>query len=53
MAGGERFPEELLAQLNRIEGLCIYNMYGPTETTIYSLTELGKTLISVIKALCD
>ena len=51
MVGGERFPEELLAQLNRIGGLCIYNMYGPTETTIWStIGELtGKTEVDIGK----
>ena len=36
MIGGEQFPAEMLAALNRIPSLRIYNMYGPTETTIWS-----------------
>lgn len=37
MLGGEAFPNELLQQLQeRCKGAAIYNMYGPTETTIWS-----------------
>lgn len=36
MIGGEPFPVELLCSLQRIKGCNIYNMYGPTETTIWS-----------------
>ncbi|HEX3043997.1 MAG TPA: amino acid adenylation domain-containing protein, partial [Bacillota bacterium] len=36
MIGGEAFPEKLLQQLTTLTGAKIYNMYGPTETTIWS-----------------
>lgn len=34
--GGEAFPENLLAELRAHEGLQIFNVYGPTETCIWS-----------------
>lgn len=36
MIGGEPFPVELLCSLQKIKDCKIYNMYGPTETTIWS-----------------
>ena len=36
MIGGEPFPVELLCSLQKIKDFNIYNMYGPTETTIWS-----------------
>jgi amino acid adenylation domain-containing protein len=36
MVGGEAFPEYLLDKLKKITPARIYNMYGPTETTIWS-----------------
>ncbi|OKP97904.1 non-ribosomal peptide synthetase [Paenibacillus sp. P46E] len=36
MIGGEGFPKDLLAQLKQFTDSRIYNMYGPTETTIWS-----------------
>lgn len=36
MIGGEVFPKELLKQLKETVDSKIYNMYGPTETTIWS-----------------
>ncbi len=36
LVGGEAFPEDLLAKLRAYEGLRIMNVYGPTETTIWS-----------------
>ncbi len=36
MIGGEPFPAELLCSLQKIKDCNIYNMYGPTETTIWS-----------------
>ena len=36
LIGGEAFPELLLESLRRITPAEIYNMYGPTETTIWS-----------------
>lgn len=36
MIGGEKFPDELLEQMHKHDTIKIYNMYGPTETTIWS-----------------
>lgn len=38
MIGGEALPGALVADLNRITDAHIENMYGPTETTIWSAT---------------
>jgi len=49
MVGGERFPQELLERLKLDYSGHIYNLYGPTETTIWStikdLTTSGKITI--------
>ncbi|MBX3272398.1 MAG: LLM class flavin-dependent oxidoreductase [Sandaracinaceae bacterium] len=39
MIGGEAFPGTLAAELRDATGATITNMYGPTETTIWSSTE--------------
>ncbi|ETT37866.1 bacitracin synthetase 3, partial [Paenibacillus sp. FSL R7-269] len=36
MIGGESFPKDLLIRLKELTNARIYNMYGPTETTIWS-----------------
>lgn len=36
LVGGEAFPEELLADLRRHPDLAVHNVYGPTETCIWS-----------------
>lgn len=36
MIGGEKFPQQLLYELQQKTSAQIYNMYGPTETTIWS-----------------
>lgn len=37
LLGGERLPAALVRKLSReLPGMAIYNMYGPTETTIWS-----------------
>ncbi|MFC2145778.1 amino acid adenylation domain-containing protein [Acidobacteriota bacterium] len=36
LVGGEAFPESMLEQSRMLVGGKIYNMYGPTETTIWS-----------------
>lgn len=36
MVGGETFTEELLQTIQKNTSIKIYNMYGPTETTIWS-----------------
>lgn len=38
MIGGEAFPVSLAASLSEATGAAIINMYGPTETTIWSST---------------
>jgi natural product biosynthesis luciferase-like monooxygenase protein/amino acid adenylation domain-containing protein len=38
MVGGEAFPESLAIQLKQVIPGQIHNMYGPTETTIWSAT---------------
>jgi amino acid adenylation domain-containing protein len=45
MLGGEALPEELLRRLGKAPGRTILNMYGPTETTIWSTSApVGGTL---------
>jgi hypothetical protein len=39
MIGGEAFPVSLAAELDGVAGGSVMNMYGPTETTIWSSTE--------------
>jgi natural product biosynthesis luciferase-like monooxygenase protein len=39
MIGGEAFPVALAAELDGLAGGDVTNMYGPTETTIWSSTE--------------
>lgn len=55
IVGGEPFPVLLLKKLKRITKAKIYNMYGPTETTIFSTgmdlssgetVEIGKPMIN-------
>ena len=36
LIGGESLPENLLVKLKHLSNANIYNMYGPTETTIWS-----------------
>ncbi len=43
MIGGEPFQGSLLTELGQITTAHIENMYGPTETTIWSSTEHAKT----------
>lgn len=43
MIGGEALPGALVAELGRITEAPIENMYGPTETTIWSSTETATT----------
>ncbi len=42
MLGGEALPASLVEQIRRVTSAEIYNMYGPTETTIWSTTYLVK-----------
>jgi len=40
LVGGEEVPKSLLKELNMYDGLKVYNVYGPTETTIWSTVKL-------------
>ncbi len=41
LLGGEAVPSELVAELQTLTGATVHNMYGPTETTIWSATYTG------------
>jgi natural product biosynthesis luciferase-like monooxygenase protein/amino acid adenylation domain-containing protein len=48
--GGEQLPQSVVEQMQEITSGQIYNMYGPTETTIWSTMQklsLGKNQISI------
>ncbi|MGQ0565320.1 MAG: MupA/Atu3671 family FMN-dependent luciferase-like monooxygenase [Gemmobacter sp.] len=50
MVGGEALPGTLVADLGRATRARILNMYGPTETTIWSTTETagpGETTVNI------
>jgi non-ribosomal peptide synthetase component F len=54
LLGGEALPASLLKELQPFNQSRIYNMYGPTETTIWSTVcelsgETGKDLVSIGK----
>ena len=36
LIGGEQFPKQLLNRLQKLTNASIYNMYGPTETAVWS-----------------
>ncbi|WP_343691145.1 amino acid adenylation domain-containing protein [Chitinophaga sp.] len=42
IVGGEKFPEKLFRQVQQYTNAAIYNVYGPTETTIWSTGALLK-----------
>ena len=44
MVGGEAFPIPLAKQLSELVGGDVVNMYGPTETTIWSSTQVVKNV---------
>jgi len=48
MIGGEPFHGSLVAELGQITTAHIENMYGPTETTIWSSTEQAKTIEGLV-----
>lgn len=50
MIGGEALPGALVADLKRATSARVLNMYGPTETTIWSTTETardGETTVNI------
>ena len=42
LLGGEALPSELVAELQTVTGAQVRNLYGPTETTIWSSTYVGE-----------
>lgn len=42
LLGGEAVPSELVDELETLTGATVRNMYGPTETTIWSTTYTGE-----------
>jgi amino acid adenylation domain-containing protein len=52
MIGGEALPESLLGEVRKLTRAKIYNMYGPTETTIWSTVkdltaDTAKTAVNI------
>jgi natural product biosynthesis luciferase-like monooxygenase protein len=50
MIGGEALPGTLVAELGNVTSASIENMYGPTETTIWSSTEtasVGEAVVNI------
>ncbi|MCU0762778.1 MAG: LLM class flavin-dependent oxidoreductase [Hydrogenophaga sp.] len=48
MIGGEALPGTLVAELGQVTKATIENMYGPTETTIWSSTETASAAEAVV-----
>lgn len=48
MIGGEALPGSLVKQINTLSPAHIENMYGPTETTIWSTTETATPVEGVV-----
>lgn len=48
MVGGEALPGALVQDLNALTDAHIENMYGPTETTIWSTTQTARTADGVV-----
>ncbi len=48
MIGGEALPGTLVAELGQVTRASIENMYGPTETTIWSSTETARATEAVV-----
>lgn len=48
MIGGEALPGSLVTELSQLGAATIENMYGPTETTIWSSTETAGTNESIV-----
>mgnify|MGYP000819488695 FL=1 len=52
LVGGEKFPENMYENLKKISDLSIYNMYGPTEATVWAtFKKLDDGEINIGKAL--
>lgn len=48
LLGGEQFADELLCAIHKFSSCCVYNLYGPTETTIWAtISDLSR------KSNCD
>ncbi|MEX0278528.1 MAG: MupA/Atu3671 family FMN-dependent luciferase-like monooxygenase [Ruegeria sp.] len=48
MIGGEALPGALVSELNKISQADVQNMYGPTETTIWSTSEIAAPVAGVV-----
>ncbi len=46
--GGEALPGSLLAEIRKVSGAPVENMYGPTETTIWSSTMTAQATDTVV-----
>ena len=53
LIGGEPFPEPLVKQLRQLQNTSLYNMYGPTEATIWSTLKKVTESITLGKPLSD
>ncbi len=56
MIGGEALPGSLVGEFGEITNATIENMYGPTETTIWSTTEraeLGEGVVNIGKPIAN
>ena len=55
LVGGEMFPNDLLKKLNKLPFTRIFNVYGPTESTIWSSSNelTGKTEITIGRPIRD
>ena len=48
MIGGEALPGGLVAEINAASSATVTNMYGPTETTIWSSTETASSTEAIV-----
>lgn len=55
LSGGENYPLQLLNDLKKCSKAKIYNMYGPTETTIWSTTKdlTNSNVINIGKSIAN
>ena len=53
MLGGEALPPALVADLTAATGARLFNMYGPTETTIWSSVDLLDGAVTIGKPLAN
>ncbi|MDN3379154.1 MULTISPECIES: MupA/Atu3671 family FMN-dependent luciferase-like monooxygenase [unclassified Pseudoalteromonas] len=54
LVGGEALPEHVATELNETVGTRVFNMYGPTETTIWSTAkQISSSAISLGKPIAN